>query len=139
MPTTGVINGTKLRIYVEGAVVGRATTCSLNVSREMREILDKDNTGGGWVEYAPGRKSGTMSTDVLMSYDTANETAMDIFGYLNAGTAVTLRFTTEVAGDTYWEAEAFCNSISMNAPVEDNVTYTAEFTISGAVTTGTEA
>lgn len=139
MATTGVVNGTDLRIYVGGTAIGRATTCSLSVSREQREILDKDSPGGGWLQYAPGRKSGTMSTDGFVAYDTANETVGDLFTFLDNGSALVLRFTTDEAGDNYWEASGFVSSWALNAPVEENSTYSIEFQLTGAVTKGTES
>lgn len=137
--TTGVVNGTDLRVYKGGTAIGRATNCTLNVTRELREILDKDSPGGGFVQYAPGRKSGTMSTDGFVAFDTANIGVDDLFTDLNNGNLVVVRFTTDEAGDTYWEASAYVNSFSLTGPVEDNSTYSVEFTLTGSITQGTES
>jgi len=139
MATEGIINGTNLRIYAGGTVIGNATSCTLTVSREMREILTKDSPGNGWTENKPGRKSGTLSTEGLASTDTANRTPKYLFDALNNGTPIVLRFTTDVVGDTYWEGSGYCSSFESTAAVEENATYPAEFTVHGAITSGTES
>lgn len=138
MATTGIINGTLLRIYKGGTAIGGATSCTFSLSMEVREVLTKDSPGSGWVENYPGRKSGTLSTDALMSYDTANVSFPDLFTDFDNRTPLVLRFTTNVSGDTYWEGTGYLTSLEANTPVEDNSSFTAEFTVSGAISTGTE-
>lgn len=136
--TTGVVNGTNLRVYKGGVAIGRATTCNLNVSTDMREILDKDNTGG-FRQYTPGAISGTMSTDGFVAFDSANETVGDLFTALSSKSLVVCRFTTDEAGDNYWEASAYVSTFGLSAAVEDNSTYSVEFQLTGAITQGTES
>ena len=139
MATSGIINGTNLRIYLGGVVIGYATSCTMSVTREMREILTKDSPGSGWTENKPGRKSATMSTEGLSSTDTANTTPKALFDALNNGTPLVGRFTTDVIGDSYWEGSMYCNTFEQTAAVEENASYSAEFTVHGAVTSGTES
>lgn len=139
MATTGIVNGTSLRLYKDSTAIGHATTCELQVSREQREILTKDSPGGGWREGKPGRKSFTMSTEALFSYDTANVAPSALFDALNNGTLMLFRFTTSSSGDTYWEGSAYCTSWAVNAVVEENVSYTATFEGNGALSSGTES
>jgi predicted secreted protein len=138
MATTGVVNGTDLRVYKGGTVIGRATTCNFNVSADMREILDKDNVGG-FRQYTPGAMSGTMSTDGFVAFDSPNETVGEMFTAMKNKTLMVCRFTTDEAGDTYWEASAYISSFGLSAAVEDNSTYSVEFQLTGEVTTGTES
>ena len=50
MATTGIINGTLMRLYKDSTAIGYATSCQMNVSAAMREILTKDSAAGGWRE-----------------------------------------------------------------------------------------
>ena len=138
MATTGVVNGTDLRIYKGGTAIGRATTCSLSITREMREILDTDNVGS-WVTSAPGRKSATLSTDAFFTYDTSNVKPETLFTDLNNGTLITWRFTTDETGDKAWDGSGYVTSFSVSAAVEDNTTYSVEITVSGAISLVTES
>jgi hypothetical protein len=65
MPTTGIINGTLMRLYKDAVAIGYATSCQMNISSAMREILTKDSAAGGWREVKKGQLSGTLSTEAL--------------------------------------------------------------------------
>ena len=41
MATTGIINGTLMRLYKDSTAIGYATSCQMNISAAMREILKK--------------------------------------------------------------------------------------------------
>ena len=138
MATAGVVNGTDLRIYKGGTAIGRATTCSLSISREMREILDKDNTGS-WVTSAPGRKSASLSSDAFFTYDTSNVKPETLWSDLDNGTLVTWRFTTDEAGHKAWDGSGYVTEFSVNAGVEENSTYSVTITVSGPITLVTES
>jgi len=139
MATSGIVNGTDLRIYMGGVAIGHATTCSLDMTRETRETLTKDAPGGGWGTAEVGRKSATLSTDGMFSYDTTNKKFSDLFTAFDNGTLLLLRFTTDETSDTYWEGSGYITSLNLSAPVEDNTTYSATFTVNGAITSGTES
>ena len=139
MATSGIVNGTDLRIYMGGVAIGHATTCSLDMTRETRETLTKDAPGGGWATAEVGRKSATLSTDGMFSYDTTNKKFSDLFSAFDNGTLLLLRFTTDENGDTYWQGSGYITSLNLSAPVEDNTTYSATFTVNGAIVTGTES
>ena len=138
MATTGIVNGTYLRFYLDGYKIGEATSCTLNLTRETRDTLTKDTTGS-WASVAPGRKSGTCDIEGLISYSTSNADVNSLFNCLDNGTEVTMRFTTDVAGDTYFECDVIFTNFTQTAGVEANATYSATATITGAVTKGTES
>jgi predicted secreted protein len=139
MATTGFVNGTLLRIYKGGTKIGYATSCSISFSMETRSTLTKDTPGNGWVENATGQKSFTLETEFIFSYDTPNVDPVDLFTDFNNRTPLVLRLTTDVAGDTYWEGTAYVTSYNISSPVEDNITCSATFTGTGAISTGTES
>lgn len=134
MATTGVTNGRNMRFFDGGTALGFATECSLSFSREMRELAHKDVTGN-WIEKAPGAMSGSGSTSGL--YAESNNAAESLFTKMNAGTALTLTFTTDVTGDQVWTGTAYITSLELNAPDNENVTYSVSFEFSGAVVMST--
>ena len=128
-----IVNGTNLRFYWEGDPIGEATSCTVNLSRETREVLTKDNVSS-WTAYLAGRKSGTVDFEGLIAYDTTNTAVTDIFTAYDNGTSITMRFTDDTATHPYWEAEVIITSMTMTGAVEENATYSAKWTITGAVT-----
>lgn len=142
MATSGIINGTLLRIYLDGTAIAYATECRLSFTREFREVLTKDSPGSGWAESYPGRKSGEMSTSVLYA-DTGdantNVKPSALFDALDNGTPLILRYTTDVAGDTFYQVSGYCANWDNTSVVEDNVALDVSFRLHGAPTKGTES
>lgn len=134
MPTTGVINGTDLRAYVGSDVVAYATSCTLSLSREIRETIHKDNPGSGWREVEVAGKSGTLTVEALFAEDGTTETPFDLFDALDNGTSLSMMVSTEVTGDTRLSFSAYCTSWELTSAVEENATYNCNFEITGAVT-----
>ena len=137
--TTGVVNGTDLRLYIDSTKIGRPTTCNVDFSVETRQTLDKDSPGNGWSEFSAGQKTGTMGTSGFLAFDTPNELVSEIFTRLKNGTVAVIRFTTDVVGDTYWEASVICTALSITGPVEADSTFDMTFQITGEPTQGTES
>jgi predicted secreted protein len=131
-----IINGTNLRIYLGGVAIGEATSCSMDLSMETRETLTKDNVGS-YTSVEPGRRSATLSTEGLVSYDTANKKVTDMVTAFNNGETMIARFTTGVASSPYWEGSVILTALTLSAAVEENSTYSATFTVKGAITQGT--
>jgi hypothetical protein len=114
----------------------------MNVSSAMREILTKDSAAGGWREVKKGQLSGTLSTEALYAGPgdaSTNYLFDDLFADLIAGTALTIKFTTDVVGDNIYTMSAICTSLDLNAGVEENVSYSASFEVTGAIVKTTKA
>ena len=142
MPTTGIINGTLMRLYKDSTAIGYATSCQMNVSSAMREILTKDSAVGGWREVKKGQLSGTLSTEALYAGPgdaSTNYLFDDLFNDLIAGTELTIKFTTDVVGDNVYTMKAICTSLDLNAGVEENVSYSASFEVTGSIVKTTKA
>jgi|SRR6056297_624092 len=140
MASTGVINGTNLRMYIGSTPIAYATSCTLSFSRELRETIHKDNPGSGWAESEPGQKSGTLTVEALYNEDgTTNnyETPRTLFDALDDGTELSCTVETGIDGDNIYTFSAFCTEYEVTASVEENATYSASFTITGAVTMST--
>lgn len=138
MATTGIVNGTDLRFYLGGTVIGHATSCSISMSMEPREILTKDLVGS-FTSAKPGRRSFSGSAEGLVAFDAPGQKVSDLVTAYLADDALLIRFTTDVNGDTYWEGSVHITSVELGAPVEDNSTYSVAFTGVGALTQGTES
>jgi len=133
-----IVNGTDLRFYIDGVAIGEATSCSLELSMETRSVLTKDNVGS-YTRVEAGQRSASGSFEGLVSYDTTNESIVDLFTAYNAGTKLIVRFTDDTPTHPYWEGTALITNLSMNAAVEENVGYSGTFTFDGAITPGTES
>ena len=128
-----VVNGTNFRIYASGVAIGEATNCTMSLSTETRETLTKDNVAS-YTSAEPGRRSGTLQSEGLVAFDTTNLGVDDLFTYYNAGTKLVVKFQPNVTGTPYWQCTAFITNLEMSAAVEENATYSATWTVTGAVT-----
>ena len=148
--TTGIINGTDLRIYLNlGSgltAVAYATNCTLDLSRDLRESVTKDSTGGGqtgWRTIRPGQKSATLSGEGLTAYEADSNTNIkpmsDLFAAFDAGTAITWRFTTDNVGDEFLSGSGYLTALNFGAGAEEDVTYGFTVEVDGTVYDGTEA
>ena len=117
--------------------IGEATSATLSVTREMRNILTKDSPSSGWVSNKPGQKSATLTVEALYSETSDNVQPDVLFDALDNGTVLALTLTENTAGYNFYSFSAYCTSWEVNTPVEDNTSVSATFTISGAVYRGT--
>jgi len=143
MPTTGVINGTLLRVTLGGDKTIYATSSTLSMSMETRETINKDNTGS-WASAEAGTKSATLTFEGQYSQDDTvdAEARVDgpgIFTLFDAGTAVSWKMTTGVTGDDEYSGTGLITSFEVSAPVEENSTYSGTITVTGAITKATIA
>ena len=150
MATTGIVNGTNLRIYLDtGAglvAVAYATSCSIDMSRELRESVTKDSTGGGqtgWRTVRSGQKSATISGEGLVAMDadtnTNHKPMTDLFAAFASGTALSWRVTTDITGDDFLSGSGIMTNLSMNMGAEEDSTYSYTVEVNGTVYQGTEA
>ena len=137
MATIGVTNGHYMRLFDNGVSLGYSTNCSIAFNATMRELSHKDTagSGGGWIEQAPGQKSGTFSTEGLYAED--DNAAAALYAKLADGTAIDLTFTTDVTGDKIWTGVGYLTSVEITAPNNENVTYSVSGVFNGEVIIGT--
>jgi len=141
MPTTGVVNGTNLRISIGGDPVAYATSCSLSMSREELDTLSKDSVSS-WKSSKVGTKSATLSGSGLYTEDATISSAdrqnpNTLFDAFDGGTLVTWEFTTGVTGDTKYSGSGYITELSFTGEVEQNATYDFTLSVAGAVTQAT--
>lgn len=133
--TTGPMNGTDLAVYfntTDGSetLLAHATECSISLSEDARDITTKQS--GGWRELAEGLRSGSVSTSHLFAEDASNG-FQDLWTAFNGRDEVSILLSTETTGNYRFNCRARMSSLEQNAGVEDNVTFSATFEITGAV------
>lgn len=129
-----VINGTSLVIYIDGTAVGSAQNHSITMNNALRNITTKDSAG--FEESLDGLVSWSCSGDGLLDLSDSNNVT-DLTALLLAGTAVTIRYTTNTSGEEYWTGSGLMESIDMTSPTEDNVSYSFSIKGTGALTNPT--
>ena len=89
------VEGKDLMLFLDGKTVALATSCTLNVSRNMDEASSKDD--GSWRTVTPGDAQWDISADALFSpdgEDSNNQVAFaDLFASLVDGKELTAVFT----------------------------------------------
>ena len=100
---------------------------------DLRDTTTKDSNG--YQNNLGGLKSFELSTDALFDL-TADLDFQEFFNDLKNRTLVTVSFSERTSG-RYYQGSAFVTSLSMDAGVEENTTYSVTFTGTGTATTGT--
>jgi predicted secreted protein len=135
MATVSVINSTKLRIYIGGVALAHSNDASITIQHSPRDITTKDSAG--WRELLEGLRQGSFSTGALLAHDAANGVSQ-LFTAINNRTKVTVRFSTEEAGDIFFQAQAYITSLEQSSPSqEDNASYTCSGEFTGVITSNT--
>ena len=140
MAATSIMNSTDVVIQIseDGGttydIIGRATSASLSVSMETRDVTSKDSAG--WQENLEGLKSWSLSGDGLVTYSISGdyETPDDLFTLLSNRTLVKVKFGSATSGEIDYTGDAYLVSYEQEAGVEENVTYSFGFTGTGVLT-----
>ncbi len=128
-----ILNGTVFLLKVAGTALPDQTEGSISISMETRDITTKDSTG--YRELLGGLKSGSISVSGLVDEDGAGGAGGTLFTTLDARTAVALVFGFDDTSDDYnYTCNGLCTSLEVSGSTEDNVTYSATFEITGAIT-----
>lgn len=147
--SANVINGTDLCLFVvSGATkkcIALATTCSLAINMATRQISSKDSTGN-WDENISGRLSWTVDSDNLFTQDLnlSAYTYDNLVDLMIARTPLTITLTkvsTEnmgypqtVGSGKSLTGSAYITALNVNAPDQDNSTFTVSMIGTGALT-----
>ena len=134
MATSGIMNGTLIGVYVGSTLISHATEGSISLNMDTRDSTTKD--AAGQRALLEGVKSGTISVSALYADDAAYGVDELMAAWANR-TTLTVKFSTEVTGDSFWSAAAYVTSLEVNAAMEDNASYSATFELTGAITYGT--
>jgi len=124
-------NATAVTLSVDSEVMAHATSASFSISRDLRDSTTK--LSGGFSESLAGLMSWEMSGDAFIDIAATTASMADCFTILATGAAVTVVFTVGTSGDTY-TGQAFVTSISADAGVEENATFSLSLTGTAALT-----
>lgn len=135
MATAGVFNGTLLSVQIGGSKLFNSTSASMSLSMDAPEATTKDS--GGFQEVIAGVKSGEISFDGLVAYDTVSGIQIgDVADDLLAGTEVTWEFSTEVTGDNKYTGSGYISAVEITAEAESPVSYSGTIITTGTITKG---
>lgn len=138
MATAGVFNGTLLSVQIGGSKLFNSTSASMSLSMDAPEATTKDS--GGFQEVIAGVKSGEISFDGLVAYDTVSGIQIgDVADDLLAGTEVTWEFSTDVTGDNKYTGSGYISAVEITAEAESPVSYSGTIVTTGTITKGTVA
>lgn len=142
MPTANEVRGSLFRLYkdVSGTLTpfGKAQSGSLSISADEIEIAHKDNTSG-YKSYISDKIGATGNIDGIVALDETNVSIFDMLTDLQAGSAITMAFSTEVTGDSYLSFSAVITNLDINADDGDVVSYSVQYRVDGAITVSTVA
>jgi len=131
MATTGQMNGTDLLAYVGGVAVGQSKDFSISIDSDMIDATTKDSNK--WKEFLAGDKGWTADVEALVDF-AQSEGFSECFSDVTNGTKITVKFGTEVTGDARWTGDAYVSNLSLNAPMNDVVSYSFSLQGTGSLT-----
>jgi predicted secreted protein len=113
-----IIEGSALRMYIDGVVVAKETESSISFSVEGKEVRHKDLTDN-WSSVTAGTKSCEIRGSALYSDD---ESLEDIFEAFKDGEPVAVIF--QDPGDSYaFSGDFLILTLEANATDGENATY----------------
>jgi hypothetical protein len=130
-----VISG-NLRFTLDGKTFYHSTSCSLSLTRELKERATKDTSG---TERAKGVKSWSMSADGLAVYDSDGTGTLDMFALFDAynddtDTTADVEFVQEEADATFkFSGEGIIDSLDGTFSNEEDGTATISIQGSGSL------
>lgn len=128
------INGTDLLVYVGSNPIAHSTSATLTIEQDLPDATTKSS--GGWADHINGLKSWSIDFDGLVDYS-ASYGVEELFDNLKNGNNVTVKFSTEDSGDSYWTGSASCSNLTMTADMEAPVSFSGTFTGKGTLTRST--
>ena len=121
-------------IYIKwdtNALVG-LTDKSISFSADMLDITDQQSSGG-WKEFTPGEKGGTVNFSGLYAED-ATEGAVSAIADLTSGKLCVCKFGESVTGRIYWEFNGYIETIDINGPKNYPMSYSGTIRMTGKPT-----
>jgi len=144
MATSGTINGTILRLFVDDSgtlkPIANLVSNDISFTKDLIEVTSKSSAGSKEFMYghfgASGSFEGRFEDDSVGSTEYSFE---ELYAAMVAGTNLSVVFTTNVTGDVKYTGSALLGGLSLSAPDNDAASFTGDITITGAVTQGTVA
>ena len=125
-----VLNGSDILLY--DADSNFPLMCQTNVTITLNDaMIDATcKQSAGYAVNLPGLRDFAFTADALVNFD---EGATDLgittlFDAYNARTPINILISNPVLATAYYTGLAYVESIEVNAPMEDVVSYTVSFT-----------
>jgi len=142
--STNVMNGTDVILAISTdagttyTTVGKATSASLQMNMEVRDVTTKDSAG--WRELLGGLKSWSLSGEGMVTYNLTSKAGFaDLFGHMNSRTRLYFRFGSTTSGEKQYKGHGFLTSLSQDGGVEDNNSFSFSIEGDGTLTEATAA
>jgi len=129
-----ILNGTLIKLYDGSTPIAKLTSSDMNLESEMLDVTNKDS--GGDKEVMPGNRSYSFSAE-LFNDPAETYNLEDLVTKYQAGTAITMKLSSEVTGQKKFTGTVYINNISLSTPQGQASTVTVEFTGSGALVMAT--
>jgi TP901-1 family phage major tail protein len=113
--------------------IAHSTSASISFNNDLRDVTTKDSAG--FQENIGGLKSFELSSDALQDIN-ADLDFKEFYDDINERNEVIIKFAERDSG-VKWEGSGYISSLSMDAGVEENVTYSVSITGTSSVVKGT--
>ena len=113
--------------------IAHSTSASISFNNDLRDVTTKDSAG--FQENIGGLKSFELSADALQDIN-ADLDFKEFYDDINERNEVIIKFAERDSG-VRWEGSGYISSLSMDAGVEENVTYSVSITGTSSVIKGT--
>lgn len=133
MATTGIVNGTNLRWFLDGVAVMSAKSGQLSFAKETKERVHKD-TSGSWAEKRGGKKSFNGSCEAYYEEGSAFESFWASFDSEGATEELDMEYGTAETGDKIFNCKVIITSMEHPSEADEDVTYSISFDGTGRPT-----
>ena len=135
MATTGAFNGTSMLLYLAGTALAYTESFSLNINAAEIDATTKGSAG--WKTALSGLRDWSVSASGVVALDsTTNEEYL--FDLLGARTLVNIKMSTNTSQDNYFHGSGYITNLTIEAPMEDKVTFSCSFVGTGVLTESTK-
>ena len=123
MPTTGIIKGSAIGLYINDKLLALGKSHSITINMETRDISSKSS--GSWQDFAAGLLSWEVSGSHLEAYDVndAKSSSGILLNAMLTRIPIQIKYTTNVLGDRVFSGTVFITSFTEESPDGDNVSY----------------
>jgi TP901-1 family phage major tail protein len=130
-----VYNGTLQIITMDGTQLAELTSVSMSMSQDLFDVTSKESAG--WSEVLAGLRTITYNAEGIVDFQATNKDMADLWTAFTTRASVAIIFTNLVTGDKRITQTCYISNLEITAPMEDTVTYSVEFTGTGAPTVAT--
>lgn len=144
-----IIKGSTVMVFMDDGTsaksIAYATNHTLTIGTNSSEISTKDNANSIWTQSVVQSLNWSLTTENLYSVDGEGNSFEDLFDAMTSRTPVTVKFGISATpggavptggwlpGTAIKTGQAVITDLTMNAPVDDNASFTATFTGVGAL------